>query len=271
MMSMVKIVRRRVLLCFLLTSLLILSGISGCDSDKQKQRELYVFAAMSLSDALTEIGEQFTEHNDIGVHYNFAASSTLQRQIEKGASAGLFISASPIQVDALKTLDLLEDGSRTDVLTNRLVIVSQKNTNIKIENIAELLDTSLKRIAIGHPEIVPAGNYAKEALEHSGLWVKVKPKLILGTNVRATLAYLTSGNVDIAIVYETDAKITNKVKVLFKFPNETHSRIVYPAVILKNSNNQVIAKTFLTFLKDSIATDIFEQHGFTCLSPTTKE
>ena len=268
---MVKIVQHNALLCSLLTILLIFYGISGCNSDKQKQRELYMFAAMSLSDALTEIGTQFTEHKNIRVHYNFAASSTLQRQIEKGASADVFISASPIQVNALNARSLLEDGSRIDVLTNRLVVVSQKNTKINIENITELLDTSIKRIAIGHPEIVPAGNYAKEALEHFGLWEKIKSKLIFGTNVRATLAYLTSGNVDIAIVYETDTKITNMVEVLFKFPNETHSRIVYPAVILKNSNNKVISETFLTFLKDPIASDIFEQHGFTCLTPTTKE
>lgn len=266
---MVKIVRQNALLCSLLTILIIFYGISGCNSDKQNQRELHAFAAMSLSDALTEIEEQFTVVHDIRVHYNFAASSTLQRQIEKGASADVFISASSIQVDALNALGLLEDGSRTDVLTNRLVVVSQKDTNIKIENIAELLDTSIKRIATGHPEIVPAGSYAKEALEHFGLWEMVKPKLIFGTDVRATLAYLTSGNVDIAIVYETDTKVTNKVKVLFKIPNETHSRIVYPSVILKNSNKKDLAETFLTFLKEPIATDIFEKHGFTCLSLTT--
>ncbi len=270
-MAMVKIVRQNALLCSLLTILIICYSISGCKSDKQDRPELHVSAAISLSDALKDIAIQFTKDHDIRLHYNFAASSTLQRQIEKGASADVFISASPIQVDALNVLDLLEDGSRTNVLTNRLVVVSQKNTNIKIENIPELLDTSIKRIATGHPEIVPAGSYAKEALEHFGLWEKVKPKLIFGTHVRATLAYLTSGNVDIAIVYETDTKVTNKVKVQFKIPNETHSEIVYPAVILKNSTKKVLAETFLTFLKEPIATDIFEKHGFTCLSPTTEK
>ncbi len=264
-----KIVQRNALPCSLLIILLIFCCISGCQSDKQKQRELYVFAAISLSDALTEIGAQFTEHQDIRVHYNLAASTTLQRQIEKGASADVFISASPIQVDSLNSLGLLEDGSRTDVLTNRLVAVSQKDTEITVENLKNIQDTPIKRIAMGHPEIVPAGSYAKEALEHFGLWEKVKQKLIFGTNVRATLAYLTSGNVDIAIVYETDTKVTNKVRVLYKFPDETHSRIVYPAVILKNSNNKNWAETFLTFLKEPIATEIFEKHGFTCLSPTS--
>ena len=268
-MSMVEIVQRNALLCFLLAILFVSYGLSGCKSDKLKQHEMYVFAAISLSEALTEIGAQFTKDQDIRVHYNFAASATLQRQIEKGVSADVFISASPIQVEALKAQGILADGSRTDVLTNRLVVVSGKNTEITIENLTELLDTSIKRIAIGHPEIVPAGSYAKEALEHFELWEKVKPKLIFGTDVRATLAYPTSGNVDIAIVYETDTTVTNKVKVLFKFPNDTHSRIVYPAVILKNSNNRVGAESYLTFLKKTIATDIFQQHGFTCLLPTS--
>jgi molybdate transport system substrate-binding protein len=267
---MVKIVQRNALSCSLLIILFIFYGIFGCQSGKQqKQRELSVFAAMSLSDALTEIGTQFAEDHEIRVHYNFAASSTIQRQIEKGASADIFISASPIQVNALNVLGLLEDETRTDVLTNRLVVVSQNNTEITMENLKEIQDTSIKRIAMGHPEIVPAGSYAKEALEHFELWEKVKPKLIFGTDVRATLAYLTSGNVDIAIVYETDTKVTNKVKVLFKFPKETHSRIVYPAVILRGSHEKVLAETFLTFLKEPTATVIFQQHGFTCLSPTS--
>ncbi len=261
--------QQNISLCFLLTILLILNSILGCRSVKQKQGELHVFAAMSLSDALKEIVSQFIKDRDIRVHYNSAASSTLQRQIEKGASADVFISASPIQVDALNALGLLENGIRTDVLTNRLVVVSQKGAGITVENLKKLQNTSIKRIAMGHPGIVPAGSYAKEALEHLGLWEKVKSKLIFGTNVRATLAYLTSGNVDIAIVYETDTKVTNKVKVLLKFPDETHSRIVYPAVILKNSNNKTLAGTFLTFLREPIATDIFEKHGFTCLSPTS--
>ena len=253
----------------LVTVLLIFYGITGCNSDKHNQPELHVSAAISVSDALTEIIAQFANDHDIHVHYNFGASSTLQRQIEKGASADVFISASPIQVDALKSLGLIEDESRTDVLTNRLVVVSHKNRKIDFANITKLQDSSIKRIAIGHPQIVPAGSYTKEALEHFGLWEKVKPKLIFGTNVRATLTYLTSGNVDIAIVYETDTKLTNKVKVLFKFPNKTHPRIVYPAVILKDSNKKVLAEQFLTFLKEPFATDIFEKHGFTCISPTS--
>ena len=249
--------------------LLICLGFSGCTTGKQKDKELNVFAAMSLTDALTEIGEQFTAENRIKVYYNFAASTTLQRQIEKGASADVFISASSKQVDALNSLGLLEGDSRFDILSNHLVVVSQKNANITIEKAGALQDPIISRIAVGQPDIVPAGTYAKEALLHLDLWDTLQPKLIFGTDVRATLAYVSAGNVDVAMVYETDTKVTDAVKVLYRFPTETHTPIVYPAVILKRSEQNQSAKQFITYLKTPRATNIFEKHGFTCLTSTS--
>ena len=248
--------------------LLICLGFLGCTTGKQKNNELDVFAAMSLTDALTEIGDQFTAENRIKVYYNFAASTTLQRQIEKGASADVFISASPKQVDALNSLGLLEGDSRSDILANHLVVVSQKNAKITIEKAGALQDPIISRIAIGQPDIVPAGTYAKEALLHLDLWDKLKPKLIFGTDVRATLAYVSVGNVDLAIVYDTDTKVTDAVKVLYRFPAETHTPIVYPAVILKSSERNQSAEQFIAYLNTLHATEIFEKHGFTCLSST---
>ncbi len=248
--------------------LLICLGFLGCTTGKQKDKELNVFAAMSLTDALTEIGDQFTAENRIKVYYNFAASTTLQRQIEKGASADVFISASPKQVDALNSLGLLEGDSRSDILANHLVVVSQKNAKITIEKSGTLQDPIISRIAIGQPDIVPAGTYAKEALLHLDLWDTLQPKLIFGTDVRATLAYVSAGNVDMAIVYDTDTKVTDAVKVLYRFPVETHTPIVYPAVILKSSERNQSAEQFIAYLNTSHATEIFEKHGFTCLSST---
>ena len=257
----------RIVPIFTIISILLFSiWFLGCTNDSQNHSEIYVFAAMSLTDALTEIGDQFTEENRNKVYYNFAASSTLQRQIEKGASTDIFISASSKQVDNLQTLDLLEDGSRFDILGNNLVIVSEKNDEIPFETVTELLNPSISRIAIGHPEIVPAGTYAKEALIHFNLWEKLQPKLIFGTDVRVTLAYVTAGNVDLAIVYETDTIVSNDVKVVYRFPAEIHTPIAYPAVILKSSRQKQNAHKFIKYLKTRRATDIFEKHGFTCLS-----
>ncbi len=259
------------IVCNLLVILLIGVGFLGCATDKQKRSELDVFAAMSLTNALTEIGEQFSAKNNVRVYYNFAASLILQRQIEKGASADIFISASPIQVDALETLGLLEDRSRSDILANRLVLVSHKNSALSVETVDKLCDAAVSRIAIGQPEIVPAGTYVKEALIHFDLWNKLQPKLIFGTDVRATLAYVSTGNVDLAVVYETDTTVSNEVKVLYRFPADVHTSIVYPAVVLKDSDQKHLAQQFIAYLKKHRATEIFEKHGFTCLSSTSAQ
>ncbi len=250
--------------------LLMLIGLLGC-SNRQKQPELTVFSAMSLTDVLTEIGEQFTAKHGVQVYCNFAASSTLQRQLEKGASADVFISASPKQVIALEARGMLEAGSRYDVLANRLVIVSYKTAAFPVETVDTLTGPAISRIAVGQPMVVPAGTYAKEALTHFGVWEKIYPKLVFGTDVRATLAYVAAGNADIAIVYQTDITLSESVKVLYQFPAETHTPIIYPAVILKDSQRKETAQQFVAYLKTARATEIFEKHGFNCLSPASAQ
>lgn len=245
---------------------LVLTVLSGCATEKQKPIELNVFAAISLSDALAEIGTGFTAENGVKVFYNFAASTTLQRQIEKGAPADVFISASPRQVVALEDSGLLEAESRQNLLTNRLVIVSDETERISVGTLADLTAPEISRIAIGHPSIVPAGVYAKEALRHFGLWETLRPKLILGADVRATLAYVTSGNVDIAIVYKTDTVVSDYVRVLCQVPPEAYTPIIYPAVVIKNSPQKQLARRFITYLQSAKKSEIFEKHGFTVLA-----
>ena len=189
----------------------------------------------------------------------------LQRQLEKRASADVFISASPRQVVALETKGLLEAGSRHDLLTNRLVIASDKTERISVETPENLVIPEISRIAIGHPNIVPAGTYAKEALTHFGLWETLQPKLIFGMDVRATLAYVTAGNVDIAIVYKTDTTLTKKIKVLYELPTEAYTPIIYPAVVMKGSLRKQLARRFISYLQSMQSGEIFEKHGFTFL------
>ena len=246
-------------LCLLFSFILL----SGCT--ERQQNELSVFAAISLTDALTEIGEAFAAENEVKVYYNFAASTTLQRQLEKGASGDVFISASPRQVVALETHGLLEAESRQDLLTNRLVLVCNKTAEIAVETLTHLTVPEISRIAIGHPDIVPAGTYAKEALTHFGLWDTLHPKLIFGTDVRETLAYVTAGNVDMAIVYKTDTTLTNRINVLYQLPPEAYTPIIYPAVIMKDSSQKQLARRFIIYLQSMRSGEIFEKHGFTVL------
>jgi molybdate transport system substrate-binding protein len=244
---------------------LVFTVFSGCATDKQAPSELTVFAAISLTDALAEIGTAFTTESGVKVYYNFAASTTLQRQLEKGASADVFISASPRQVVALEANGLLEAESRKNLLTNRLVLVSDEAARISVETPANLAAPEISRIAIGHPSIVPAGAYAKEALTHFGLWETLHPKLIFGADVRATLAYVTSGNVDIAIVYKTDTTLSHHIKVLYQMPAEAYTPIIYPAVVMKDSPRKQLARRFITYLQSADKCEIFEKYGFTVL------
>ena len=257
---------RRVKFLTAIAFVLGLTVFSGCATDTQKPIELSVFAAISLTDALTEIGTAFTTKSGVKVYYNFAASTTLQRQLEKGAPADVFISASPRQVIALEAEGLLEAESRLNLLTNRLVLVSDENSGISVETLADLAVPEISRVAIGHPSIVPAGAYAKEALTHFGLWETIHPKLIFGADVRATLAYVTSGNVDVAIIYKTDTTLTQGIKVLYQVPPEAYTRIIYPAVVMKNSPQKQLARRFVTYLQSADKSEIFKKHGFTVLA-----
>ena len=258
--------QRRVKFLTGIALVLVFAVFLGCTTDKQKPIELTVFAAISLTDALTEIGTAFATENGVKVYYNFAASTTLQRQLEKGAPADVFISASPRQLVPLEANGLLEAESRRDLLTNRLVLVSDDEANISVETLANLAVPEISRIAIGHPSIVPAGAYAKEALAYFGLWETIHPKLIFGADVRATLAYVTSGNVDVAIVYKTDTTLTHHVKVIYQLPPEAYTPIIYPAVVTKDSAQKRLARKFVTYLQSADKSKIFEKHGFTVLA-----
>ena len=229
----------------------------GCSGD-----ELIIFGAMSLADALTEVSQRFGAVQNIKVYCNFAGSSTLQRQIEKGAPADVFISASPKQIDVLQQKGLLYEDSRRAILTNRLVLVVPADSSLTMTDVGLLTQDPIRRIAIGEPNSVPAGIYGKEALTHLGVWTVVQPKLVPGADVRSTLAYVESGEIDVGIVYQTDAAISEKVRIIYQFPDSIHSPIVYPAAVLRNTGHEAIAQAFLEYLQTAEVAAIFGKYGF---------
>ena len=217
---------------------------------------------MSLTDALTEVSQRFGTARNVKVYCNFAGSSTLQRQIEKGAPADVFISASPNQMDALQQKGLIYEDSRRGILNNRLVLVAPVNHSVSLTDVGMLPQDSIGRIAIGEPNSVPAGIYGREALAQLGVWDAVQPKLIPTADVRSTLAYVESGEVDVGVVYHTDAKISKKVEIIYEFPDSSHTPIVYPAAVLRNTGHKVLAQAFLEYLQTAEVTAIFEKYGF---------
>lgn len=227
--------------------------------------EIMVFAAASLTDSLQQIGADYHRETGNNVLFNFAASSTLARQIEAGAPADIFFSADEAQMQNLEKQGLILSDTRRNRLGNSLVIVVTSDSSLTIHSPAELAEEKINRIALADPQAVPAGVYSKECLQKLNLWEKVAPKVVPMENVRGALAAVESGNVDAGMVYKTDAAISKKVKVVYEIPREDGPRITYPLAVLKDSKQPKAATAFLNYLEGEDAAKVFEHYGFVVL------
>lgn len=216
------------------------------------QAEVRVFAAASLREAVEEIARSYRPDTIV---FSFGASSMLARQIEEGAPADLFLSADEAKMSALAKRGLVK--GRVSVLSNSLVIVVPKSDGRNITSPQQL--PSAGRIALAEPSSVPAGIYARQYLQRLGLWERVKPNVIPTGNVRGALAAVESGNVDAAIVYKTDARISKQVRVAYEVPRSQTPEISYPFGIV---NDTPAARRFLAHLRSKAALDVFAKHGF---------
>jgi len=197
----------------------------------------------------------------VKITYNFGSSGSLQQQIEQGAPVDIFISAAPKQMNALQAKHLLLEETRQDLWTNQVVLVVPQAAK-GISDFQELTDEQVHKIAIGAPDSVPAGEYGKEVLTALNLYDSLSSKLVFAKDVRQVLTYVETGNVDAGIVYGTDAKISDKVQIVATAPKETHSPIIYPVAILKESKNPDAAKDFIQFLSSDLAKTVFQDYGF---------
>ncbi|HAG81909.1 MAG TPA: molybdate ABC transporter substrate-binding protein [Cyanobacteria bacterium UBA12227] len=223
---------------------------------------LTVSAAASLQDAMEAIAPFFTQQKpNITISYNFGSSGALQQQIEQGAPVDVFISAAPKQMNALQDKELLLADTRKDLLTNQVVLIIPKDRT-DISNFKDLTGNKVSKIALGNPDSVPAGQYGKEVLTSLKLLKSLESKFIFAKDVRQVLSYVETGNVEAGIVYATDAKASDKVKVVATAPTDSHSPIMYPVAILKDSKNPDAAKEFIEFLSSQSAKGVFEKYGF---------
>lgn len=224
---------------------------------------LTISAAASLKDAMDEIKPLYSkEKPNINLTYNFGSSGALQQQIEQGAGVDVFISAATKQIDALAQKGLLVDGTRKDLLKNQIVLIAPQNSTV-VTDFKDLGSPSIKRIALGEPKSVPAGQYAQQVLTSLNLLDQVKGKTVYAKDVRQALNYVESGNADAGLVYFSDAKNTPKVKIVATASEKTHSPIVYPIAVLKSSKNIAAAQDFVQFLASNEAKSVFEKQGFT--------
>jgi molybdate transport system substrate-binding protein len=228
----------------------------------QAKTQLIVSAATSLTDALQELTPLYQQsRSNVTVRYNFASSGALQQQIANGAPADVFISAATQQMDALQQKNLLISDTRRNLLTNRLVLIVPAQGS-QVTDLKSLTDIRVKRIAIGDPRSVPAGQYAAAALTNAGLWTPLKSKYVLASNVRQVMQFVEAGNADAGLVYLTDAKMTNRVQIAQTIPASLHTPIVYPIAVLKNSRHQTASRDFVQFLFSSPAQKVFQKYGF---------
>jgi len=236
----------------------ILIFLTSCSKDNSKQIELTISAASSLKEALQEIEDVYEKGSSTDIHFNFASSGTLSKQIQQGAPVDVFLSANLESFEELVEQGLVLENEKRKLLKNDLVLIASSSSSI--QSIEDLRKAD--KIAIGTPETVPAGDYAKETLVNLEIWDLLQDKLIFAKDVRQVLSYVETGNVTAGIVYQTDAKSTDNVRVVERFEDSLHSPIVYPVGVLKTANHQEEAIQFYDFLLKKSAIDIFEKHGF---------
>ena len=248
----------------------LLAMIAAAPQLAAAQDSLTVFAAASMKNALDDVDAAFTKASSVKVVASYAASSALAKQIEQGAPADVFLSADLKWMDYLAGKNLIKSGTRVNLLGNRLVLIASKDSKlgeVKIEkgfDIAKLAGDG--RIAVADTKAVPAGLYAKAALEWLDAWAAAEPKLAQGENVRATLAYVARGETPLGIVYETDARIEPKVKIVGVFPENSHPPVTYPVAQVVASKNANVGR-YLAFLRTQAAKAIFEKYSFSFLVP----
>jgi molybdate transport system substrate-binding protein len=248
-----------------LLACLALTGAAAPAGAQDLGEPVTIFAAASTTDAVNEIAEAYAARTGGSLRPVVAASSTLARQIAQGAPADLFLSASVAWMDHLDAQQLLAEDSRLPLLSNRLVLIAPADSPLRLRlapglPLRELIGDG--RLAIGDPAHVPAGIYARQALEALGLWDQVADRLAQAGNVRAALALVDRGEMAAGIVYETDAAISPRVRIVDAFPDAVTPEITLPLAIVAGRDSPAVRAAY-AFLKSDEAAAIFGKYGFT--------
>jgi molybdate transport system substrate-binding protein len=243
----------------------LLSGCRGpAPSQTSTDQTVTLYAATSTVDAVEQVAGLFQEQYSVEVRINTAATSTLVQQITAGAKADVFLSASDQWMDQLDEEGFI--ARRCNLLGNRLVIVVPSGSDVPMSSPSDLLSGHVKRIAIADPTCVPAGIYAKKALQQLELWEQLRGKMVPGADVRRALTFVETGAAQAGIVYATDAAASNRVRAAYRFPPDPDAPIRYPVGLLKRAEDKSTAKALFEFLQSPQAAKAFTSHGFTVLS-----
>jgi molybdate transport system substrate-binding protein len=249
----------------LFVALVVGLTLAGLPIESAHGADLTVFAAASLKEALDEQVTGFQAAAGSKVVVSYGASNALAKQIEAGAPADVFLSADIDWIDYLDQRKLLRQGTRTNLLGNRLVLIapSDSRPSLRIARGFALADALHGgRLAMANPDSVPAGKYGRDALRSLGVWADIESHIARTENVRAALLLVARGEAPFGIVYATDALAEPKVRIVDTFPGDTHAPIVYPVAIVATSRSPY-AKRFVDNLASPVGRTIWLRHGFT--------
>jgi molybdate transport system substrate-binding protein len=236
---------------------------SFAHAQQPAKHELLIFAAASLTNVMQDIGAAYTKETQQPVKFSFAASSALARQIEAGARADAFFSADTDWMDYLQARHLIDRATRKDVVGNRLVLVAPAASTVELKiapNFPLARTLGNGRLSTGDPDTVPVGRYAKSALTSLGVWNDVADRVVRADNVRSAMAFVARGEAPLGIVYETDAFVDKRVRIVDVFPSHSHPPINYP--IAATANARPGATQFVEYLGSPVAQEAFKKYGF---------
>ena len=237
-------------------------NISENKGTKAENIELTISAAASLKEVMEKIESLFTsKYPNIKLTFNLGSSGSLQKQIEQGAPADVFISAGQKQMKELQDKNLIINNTCKNLAYNKLVLVGPSDT--KVTSLNDLNTDAVQKIAVGEPSSVPAGKYADEVLKNSKIYDSISSKLVFAKDVKEVLAWSISGNADVGFVYLSDAISNKSSKIIETIPNNLHSSITYPIGVIKSTKHPDEAKNFIEFLTSEESKKIFEKYGYT--------
>ena len=243
-------------------AVLIAAAAPACGVREESPSSILFFAAASTQDAVREISTRFEAASQVPVTLNFAASSTLAQQILAGAGGDLFLSANVHWVKEVVTEGLA--SRRRDLLGNRLVVIAPSGSGLQLRKPSDLLDPKIARLSLADPEGVPAGIYARDALQRLDLWRPLQSKVVRGSDVRQALFFVERREAEAGIVYATDLRISEEVQPLLELDTASSRPIVYPLILLKSPGEA--ARRFFEYLSSPESAEVFRRFGFSILA-----
>ena len=241
--------------------LLTLAPTLSCNRQVQPKKEIVVAAASDLTPAFEELGQAFQQTKNFKVTFSFGSSGMLARQIENGAPMDVFAAANSEYIDDLDKKGLIVPGTKALYARGRITLWMPQNSTLKIERVEDLAQDNVKRIAIANPEHAPYGTIAREALQKAGVWQRVQSRIVYGENIRQTLQFAETGNVDVAIVALSLSLRSSGRWILI--PQELHRPLDQALAVIKSTKQEEAAREFTAFVNSTQGREVLKKYGFT--------